>query len=329
MLSVTIEAGALERFYDASRVGQHGSITLLHRDGTILFRTPDNEQLIGRSATQEKLWTVGLKEQSHGVIVLEKSLFNDSPNLAAYVTLDDYPLVIVVTETLEDALVQWRRLLHVVLSIGVLLTAVVLLLAHHLIRRIGELAVTRNELERLAQTDPLTGLFNRRHFWAHGTAEIARISRYVRPLSVLSLDLDHFKQVNDRYGHAAGDEALRWLAKVLLSSLRQSDLVARLGGEEFAVLLPETLLENAVHLAERIREALAATPVIAGDKTFFITASIGVSNTTDAKTTLDALLVRADAALYQAKEGGRNRTVAATSLTPSLINTDGGHPEGE
>lgn len=219
--------------------------------------------------------------------------------------------MVVVTATLEDILVQWYKFLGMVLKLGALLTAVVLLLAHHLILRVGELSVTRNELEKMAQTDPLTGLYNRRHYWIRGAAEISRIARYGRPLSALAIDLDHFKQINDRYGHSAGDDALRWFAKTLNNTLRQSDIAARLGGEEFSVLLPETTLDNAEHLAERIRLALSATPVTTGDATFSITTSIGVAGTTDSKTTIEILLARADRALYEAKEGGRNRTVVA------------------
>lgn len=312
LLSAAIDSLSLERLYDAGRPRPHGSIALLHRDGTILVHAPIDQRLIGLSVADSKQWQI-LKAHPRDGVRLDQSLVDGTPKLAAYVALDDFPLVVVVTASLEDILAQWQKFLGVVLKIGVLLTAVVLLLAHHLILRVGELSVTRNELEKMAQTDPLTGLFNRRHFWIRGAAEIARISRYARPLSALAIDLDHFKQINDRYGHSAGDEALRWFAKTLGGSLRQADIAARLGGEEFSVLLPETTLDNAERLAERIRLALAATPVTAGDETFSITASIGVAGTGDTKTTLESLLARADQALYQAKNGGRNRTVVAAN----------------
>jgi len=138
-------------------------------------------------------------------------------------------------------------------------------------------------------------------------AELHRASRHKRKISMLMLDLDHFKLVNDTYGHAAGDEALRTFTQVMKASeLRKSDFFGRIGGEEFAVTLPETGIQDAAKVAERIRASLGSTPVISKGKVFYITASIGVSEYQTGDTQ-DALLQRADQAMYQAKRTGRDK----------------------
>jgi diguanylate cyclase (GGDEF)-like protein len=164
------------------------------------------------------------------------------------------------------------------------------------------------KLERLANTDSLTGIANRRHFLERLSAELERAARYQRPLSLVLLDLDHFKKVNDTHGHAAGDDALRKAAAVLGEVCRDVDLAARLGGEELVLLLPETDSGGAHILAERIRGKIAATvhQSPAGVR-FSVTASVGVASVGKKTTTPEALLQACDEALYRAKEAGRNR----------------------
>jgi diguanylate cyclase (GGDEF)-like protein len=163
------------------------------------------------------------------------------------------------------------------------------------------------ELQRLATTDSLTGLPNRRHFMEQLEYELARIKRFGKPASLLMLDLDHFKRVNDTYGHAAGDAVLRHFAELAQTSLREIDLIGRLGGEEFGVLLPGTTQPGAIELAERLREAVAAAPVMAGEHQIPVTVSIGIAEFDPTDPHPDDILARADVALYKAKESGRNR----------------------
>ena len=193
-----------------------------------------------------------------------------------------------------------------------------LLVSRSTVFDITERKALEKELERLAKTDMLTGLANRRKFEEHCESEIARSRRFNTPLSLMMLDIDHFKRVNDRYGHAAGDLVLKQLGQVCRAVLREIDLSARVGGEEFAVLMPETTLERAAEVAERLRLALAAESVLAPDSQSSIsfTVSIGVGQLGAGDTTLDALLRRVDAALYQAKQGGRNRVVCAGDAAP-------------
>jgi len=162
----------------------------------------------------------------------------------------------------------------------------------------------------LALTDELTGLYNRRYVFAHMTELMARLPEGSAATTVMMFDIDHFKQVNDRYGHLAGDDVLR--AKRALHNVRSVDLVGRLGGEEFVVVMPETNLGGATIVADRLRLAVADEPFLVGtgDK-LPVTISIGLAITGQPEDTLEALLKRVDDALYAAKNGGRNRVVAA------------------
>ncbi len=164
-------------------------------------------------------------------------------------------------------------------------------------------------LETLAHTDPLTQLLNRRALTIRLMAELERVRRYNSPLTMLMIDLDHFKLVNDTYGHLAGDEVLRNIATVLQCSLRTVDMVARYGGEEFVIVLPETGEHGAVQFAERVRERIEARDFeISPGRSIKVTVSIGVSlYPAPHVESVDDLFARADSALYRAKEKGRNR----------------------
>ena len=164
-------------------------------------------------------------------------------------------------------------------------------------------------LERLATVDGLTGLFNRRHFDTLARIEWGRFQRYVRPLSLLALDVDNFKSINDCFGHDAGDLILKSIADDCSSMRRETDIVGRLGGEEFVLLLPETNESAAKLVAERLRELIADHTSIFPETQ--ISVSIGVAGATLGMSSFEVMLKRADEALYEAKRGGRNRVVIA------------------
>jgi diguanylate cyclase (GGDEF)-like protein len=168
------------------------------------------------------------------------------------------------------------------------------------------------KVEYMAITDALTGLYNRRRFHDVLTKEFERSKRYTNAFSIIMLDLDHFKPVNDDYGHQAGDTVLKEIAKILLKSIREIDTVSRYGGEEFVLLLPNTNKEGAFNLAERIRNAIEKNR-LACIENREVTASIGISGVPDADIDTEDKLIRcADFALYQAKRNGRNRIETAT-----------------
>lgn len=165
------------------------------------------------------------------------------------------------------------------------------------------------ELRVLATTDPLTGVSNRRRFLELGNYELVRAQRNQRPLSLLALDIDHFKRINDTHGHGTGDETLVRFAKTCASCLRSLDTLGRQGGEEFAVLLPETPIEEARTVGERIRCAIEECGMAGPEGPFTITVSIGAAQL-QASDTFEVLAERADARLYTAKRKGRNRVEA-------------------
>lgn len=170
------------------------------------------------------------------------------------------------------------------------------------------------ELERMVRTDFLTGLLNRRALLEEAEREIARSRRNGTPLSVLLIDIDHFKQVNDTCGHTAGDAALCTIARLLLNSRRNYGHLARYGGEEFIMLLPETAGPDAFHIAERLRTSIHSANISPGHSGRAITISIGAAELDSPDGDWDALIRRADHALYTAKLSGRNRTIADSLL---------------
>jgi two-component system cell cycle response regulator len=179
-----------------------------------------------------------------------------------------------------------------------------------------ENTINRARLMRSGFTDVLTGWNNRRYLSVRLVEELARARRDGTHLVCLMLDIDHFKQVNDNWGHAAGDAVLRELAQRVDSQVRASDVAARYGGEEFVILLPNTEVEAAARLAERVRQAIAASPItLPNGESVTVTASIGIAEAApgpdekDLKTLGDSLIARADVALYAAKSAGRDRVI--------------------
>lgn len=163
------------------------------------------------------------------------------------------------------------------------------------------------EVQELALTDPLTGLSNRRSLFELGRIEFARAHRMKRPFCCMMLDLDHFKQVNDNYGHQAGDMVLKEFANLCQRSVREVDLIGRYGGEEIVIFLPETDMKIALMVAERLRQSVAGATLKAGSQEVPLTVSIGVAQKDDHTLELETLLARADQAMYIAKHKGRNR----------------------
>jgi len=186
---------------------------------------------------------------------------------------------------------------------------------------VGTLALeTAAEIERITAlqheniTDHLIGIYNRRYLDRRIAEEILRVSRYNAPLSVLLLDIDHFKAINDRYGHQVGDQTLKGLGQLLFNKVRDTDIIARYGGEEIVILAIQTPVSYAAGLAERLREAVETSIMVPADEgenrpAVTITVSIGVAGVDEHITDPQVLIHRADQALYKAKESGRNRVV--------------------
>jgi diguanylate cyclase (GGDEF)-like protein len=171
------------------------------------------------------------------------------------------------------------------------------------------------ELQRLATTDPLTGAFNRRQIFALGRQVLRRLRRSKQAFGLLMIDIDHFKMINDRHGHPVGDAALKHVVHCLRAGLRQTDLIGRVGGEEFAIMLPTTTIDDALRVAERLRTRVATKALKQGSTTICMTISIGLAMARQTDHSLEQIIARADTQLYRAKEGGRNRVCHDENLS--------------
>jgi len=170
-----------------------------------------------------------------------------------------------------------------------------------------ELKRAKEKLIKMATTDELTRLANRRYFMERFNSEFDRVKRYESKFSLLMIDIDHFKNINDTFGHKAGDKALQEAATIMKKSLRSSDIIGRVGGEEFSVLLPETDINSALYIAERLRNKVEKSTIDHEDVKISITISIGTTQSDAGDHSVDDIIIRADKAMYNAKNEGRNK----------------------
>jgi diguanylate cyclase (GGDEF)-like protein len=175
---------------------------------------------------------------------------------------------------------------------------------------VSDIVRNADEFAQLATVDSLTAIYNRRYFLSRLDDEWDRYRRYGRPLSLLVLDIDLFKSVNDRFGHDVGDQVIVYVARVCSDGKRNSDILSRIGGEEFALLLPETDIKEARRVAERLRSAVAQFPVPCDRASVVVTISVGAATADANMLAPQDLMKRADEALYRAKRAGRNRVVS-------------------
>lgn len=178
-----------------------------------------------------------------------------------------------------------------------------------------KIEIAHEQLRVQSTIDHLTGIFNRRYFMERLREEIDRTQRYGTPFAVAFIDIDNFKRINDEHGHLSGDEILKQLTQTCAKQVRDIDTLARIGGEEFALLLPQTTPEDAERLVERLRAGVAATRASIGDVRLELTVSIGLTSSNRGAMDVDGILRVADEALYAAKRQGKNRLVARTALS--------------
>ena len=312
--------------YEGYDIGQAGTISLLQANGSLLARHPFAENVMGTRLGDQPLYRDHVLLRNQGV--LRTTLEDGLEHVVAFRHLDRYPLAVVVTQSRDEILAGWAREARS-RTLGVVLLSLVLATLGMFVLRLMALRLRAEDelrhardalhaanltLQRLATEDGLTGLANRRAFDEQLVTEISRSRREHMPLSLLLIDVDHFKPFNDLYGHVVGDECLREVGNLIrqIATHRGSDFAARYGGEEFAVLLPNTPAGGALLVAERLRAAIqAADRTHEGSHHGRLTVSIGVAELVagDHTTGSDGLIEHADQALYRAKEQGRNRVV--------------------
>ncbi len=280
------------------------TLILAHGDGTLVTRNPSHHAVVGRKVKEIKaFWDTGRKTGSgRGVSPLD-----GMERMVSFTRVSDYPLLAGGSFSMNTILKEWHEDLVGYSLMGGLLVLSMGGMLWFTVKRQQALVENQRKLFKMAATDPLTGLYNRRYFMPLAEKEFERAARYGDPFSILMMDIDHFKEVNDRFGHRTGDRVLISLSAVITSVCRASDLLCRYGGEEFVALLPATNLDGAVSTGEKIRARIGAEAFDTGEEPLGLTISVGVASFRKNDVSMDRLLNRADEALYKAKEQGRNR----------------------
>lgn len=307
---VVIDLEYAQKWIAAFEIDQGDVLAIVDADGTLLARNPAEPEAIGRRASPPS------NQPTFGEVDSTATFTAASPidgreRIFGLSKLERFPFVVIVGFDKSRALSGWQRRAWQFAAGYILLSALsfMALRVHLTTER------QRQEMRKLANTDALTGTANRRYLMDIANREFSRARRYGNPLSVLMLDIDKFKSINDRWGHPTGDRVIQELVNVTMFLVRGQDVCGRLGGEEFAIILPETDASGAEVLAERLRKMVEASVTAHADDDTVVkfTVSIGIASLTTDDGSFDVMLQRADKALYQAKEAGRNRSVVAGS----------------
>lgn len=303
--AVSIERLAAE--HERMRFPEGGAIALVRADGIVLSRAPLITSFLGRDLSKAPQFIEHYGRHPQGSFVSDGAATDGVARLVSYERLEGFPVAVLVSRGLDEIFTAYYARLRIVLVLSALLSLVVLGVTAFLHRsQVSRRALqaAQDHLRRLATTDELTGVMNRRAFTEAARRELERAHRYARPMAVLALDIDHFKRVNDEYGHSGGDLVLRLCASRWQSALREQDVLGRMGGEEFCVLLPETTAASAAVVADRLCGVTAGTPIMGQERR--VTVSVGWTTVDVTDATWEAVYERADKALYTAKTQGRN-----------------------
>ena len=313
-----IDLALFSKRFENLTLSPYDSITVLTESRQVLLRVPHIDVVIGRYLNDPAMVEAqsSCYSQTEVSLLTATSPFDGAKRSFTCYKVPSYGLL--ASASIENASIHQSAEIKIGLTvIGCLLVmASGFLAARRLVHNHGDLTEQRHKMEQLASTDMLTGLPNRFHFLNRAQQSLAMATRYNDTVSCFLLDMDHFKRINDQFGHDTGDRALCTLGEVIENVTRDCDLTCRFGGEEFAVLLPRTDLEGAMSVAERLLAQLRATPLHVKDTDYAMTASIGVSvRHADETVNVDTLIKRADEALYRAKHNGRDR-IEIWSPTP-------------
>jgi diguanylate cyclase (GGDEF)-like protein len=303
VLFAAVDLDVLSTMHDRLRFQPKGSIMLMRTDGVVLSQVPIDNELRGQNLSGTPMFRNEYGVKSKGNFISEGKTDVGLQQLISYERLEDHPVIVLVTRDLAEMLDTFNERRQAMFLIGAIVTLVSLGFTFFLQRSQRALHDAQDELQRLAATDHLTEVMNRRALAHTAQNEFDRAQRSQRDVAVLALDIDHFKRINDSLGHSAGDAVLKECALRWKTALRGQDLLGRLGGEEFCVVLPETSLEAAEQVAQRLRSAVSEPPLAGPAQA---TVSIGVSCRLPDDAHWTAALERADRALYRAKADGRN-----------------------
>ncbi|MEB0013940.1 sensor domain-containing diguanylate cyclase [Glaciimonas sp. Gout2] len=317
----TMHLNYFRNLFAGMNLGTNGSMALMLADGTMLMRLPYDAKAIGQSL----MGTANYTRFSHSPSgdFFGTAAIDAVQRWYAFRHIGNFPLVLDVALATRDIYAEWDRRASIIGSLVGAVDIIIIILAVLFAQQLRRRLAMEAELRSLARTDGLTGLGNRRAFDEIAQAEWQRAQRSDLPLSLLLIDVDHFKGFNDLYGHPAGDDALAAIAQCIAQAIRRpGDTAARYGGEEFVVLLPHTDQPGAVQIAEHIRTAVQALKrdhMVSAHHV--MTVSIGIACTAKWHfATLRAFVNAADAALYEAKDGGRNRVASRPKAsTPHVV----------
>lgn len=304
VLVLIIDVGLLRERLTLRNQHTGNSQALLTEDARVYSRTPDHDLHVGRQLPLSHERT-GLSAEQPYASTVAVSPLDGKERIIAYQHLRRYPMVAAATLPVTTLLAPWRERMGIVFFLWLALSAAIIGAA----RRAAAISSVQTEQ---ATFDALTGVYNRRSIMALAN-ELGRPADRGSELSILMIDIDHFKEINDTYGHPAGDDAIRRVSQLLRAEVRANDMVGRYGGEEFIVLMPDTGAAGAAHVAEKLRGAIAERITSPAP----ITISVGVATGIRGKHLLEQILARADTALYDAKQAGRNCVrVAAAPVEP-------------
>jgi diguanylate cyclase (GGDEF)-like protein len=285
---------------------QDSVLGVINKSGKVITRTPDHDRVVGMHVDQAAaIWNKGSNE---GIINIQSPV-DQVERIIGYRLIDKYGFGTYSGISRKTVLERFYFYLILTTCIGFTIVMVLVVLSRRIFNDQQLMARQQEQLFIMAHTDELTGLCNRRHFMALSEGEQKRARRYQHSVSYMMLDIDHFKIINDTYGHDCGDIALVSFAETLRSTCRDQDILSRYGGEEFLVMLPETSLKKAMRLAERLRETVEELTITVGSANIKFTVSIGVAtiDLTDEELFPYAVIKQADEALYHAKRSGRNQ----------------------
>ena len=308
---VVVDLEYAQRWISTLEVEPHDVLALVDAEGTLLARNPPLPEAIGqRTATPPD--QPPFSEIRDTLSFTAISPVDRRERIMGMSKMERFPFIVIVGFDRTSVLAGWQHRTWQ-FGAGYIVLSALALMAMRVQRATRR---QREEMRLLANTDTLTGIANRRHFVDVADREFGRARRYGHPLSVLMLDIDRFKTINDRWGHPMGDRVIQALAQLTQSVIRGQDLCGRLGGDEFALILPETDSAGAQLIAERLRARAEATDSLCADdgSPVRFTVSIGIASLSPEDGSFDALLQRADKELYQAKQGGRNRSALAADI---------------